>query len=458
MLRRRRAFALAAVAVALVVVALALLQGHSYTVSALFQNAGQIVTGDHVMIAGAPVGSVDKVAITDDGQAKITFSLDQPYTPLRQGTRAIIRQASLSGIANRYIELRLPPYRQGAPAIPDGGVLDTSHTTTIVELDQLFDTFDAKTRESLKEFIRGFGTEFQGVASQANAGFQYLNPSISTSSAVFRELNSDTPMLAGFLDDTARFADAVASRGDQLTSLIHNLDLTTRALGDQAIPLSEAIQRLPAFMRQSNTTFVDLRSALDDVDPLVNASKPAALKLQVLLPELIAFAQDARPTLTGLDTVLNRPGQDLPALLRTLGPLASAALDTQHVNGADRPGSFAENEQALNASAPIIAFGRPYTPDMFGWFRDFGITGNYDAIGSFARAHSYINAFAYVNGTPQLLPITSRASNFQAIAKTGQYRRCPGAADAPAADGSNVWSPAEQQALDCTESARAVAP
>jgi hypothetical protein len=36
--------------------------------------------------------------ITDDG-----------YHPLRVGTKAIVRQASLSGVANRYIDLRLPP-------------------------------------------------------------------------------------------------------------------------------------------------------------------------------------------------------------------------------------------------------------------------------------------------------------------------------------------------------------
>ena len=117
-------------------------------------------------------------------------------------------------------------------------MLDTSHTTTIVELDQLFDTFDAKTRQSLKEFIQGFGTEFKGVAGQANTGFQYLDPSISTSSAVFRELNSDTPMLAGFLEDSARFADAVATRGDEPEAAhwsLHEIDVGTNHVAAVAV-------------------------------------------------------------------------------------------------------------------------------------------------------------------------------------------------------------------------------
>jgi hypothetical protein len=37
-----------------------------------------------------------------------------------------------------------------------------------------------------------------------------------------------------------------------------------------------------------------------------------------------------------------------------------------------------------------------------------------------------------------------------------QYKRCPGSAEPRAADGSNVLSAAEMQALQCEESARAV--
>ena len=37
-----------------------------------------------------------------------------------------------------------------------------------------------------------------------------------------------------------------------------------------------------------------------------------------------------------------------------------------------------------------------------------------------------------------------------------QFRRCPGGADAPAADGSNVFSAGEQRELQCDESDRAV--
>jgi hypothetical protein len=39
---------------------------------------------------------------------------------------------------------------------------------------------------------------------------------------------------------------------------------------------------------------------------------------------------------------------------------------------------------------------------------------------------------------------------------TKQYRRCPGSAEAPTKDGSNVLSEAEREALACEESHRSV--
>jgi phospholipid/cholesterol/gamma-HCH transport system substrate-binding protein len=73
----------------------------SYSVSARFINAGQLVKGNPVQTGGAPIGSVAGIEITPDGQAEVELRIDDDYAPLRKGTRARIKQLSLSGIANR---------------------------------------------------------------------------------------------------------------------------------------------------------------------------------------------------------------------------------------------------------------------------------------------------------------------------------------------------------------------
>ena len=113
-----RAAALAAVLVVAVVVAIMLLgrgPGGGYTVNADFQNAAQLVKGNLVQTGGASVGKVTNIDLTPDGQARVTMKVKDDYAPLRRGTLATVRQASLSGVANRYIDLRMAP--QSAKAL-----------------------------------------------------------------------------------------------------------------------------------------------------------------------------------------------------------------------------------------------------------------------------------------------------------------------------------------------------
>jgi phospholipid/cholesterol/gamma-HCH transport system substrate-binding protein len=223
-------------------------------------------------------------------------------------------------------------------------------------------------------------------------------------------------------------------------------------------------------MRQANTTYVNLRSTLDALDPFVEASKPVAKRLGPYLEQLRPFAREAVPTVRDTSALIRSRGaaNDVTELNRTYPPLVDVALTTRErqvdfgtgpKDVGERRGAFAELSQALRDSAPIVAHGRPYTPDLFAWFDDFSHTGAYDALGSFSRVQTYFNAFTVSEGLPdRLLPLPERAAAFRQIAKLHQVKRCPGASEEAAADGSNVWSQEEQSELDCSESDRATGP
>ena len=76
-----------------------------------------------------------------------------------------------------------------------------------------------------------------------------------------------------------------------------------------------------------------------------------------------------------------------------------------------------------------------------GWLDDFSTTGAYDALGEYSRAWINLSEFLYGPGP-----------------KLGQFRRCPGANEQPAPDGSNVPSASQQASLDCTDADRSVGP
>ncbi len=445
-----RVAAVGALIAAIVLVGLVLFAGGGiggYTVKARFLNAGQLVKGNPVQVGGVPVGSVKGIKITDDGHAEISLSIDGDHAPLRRGTRAEIRQFSQSGLANRYVDLSLPPDSDNT--IPDGGVIDTDKTVTQVDLDELYNTLDARTRRALQGFFKGSAAQWHDMSAEANVGFAYLNPALSTSRRLFTELTKDTPLLQRFLVDSSRMVTALAARRDDLAGLIGNLNDTTRALGSQKEALAESIGRLPPFMRRANTTFVNLRSTLDAVDPLVEASKPVAKRLGPFLSQARAFAADAQPTVRDLSLTLRRPGRanDLVNFMQSIPPLAEIATvkkDRSYAPGGKRysvgetRGAFPESVDALKGGANEIGFARPYATDFLGWFDDFSTTGGgFDALGATARGFISMS---------EVLHKDSLAYK--------QYKRCPGSAEAPARDGSNVLSAAERDRLDCDESDR----
>jgi len=465
--------ALAAVVAASVLVALLLFGsgGDTYALKARFINAGQLVKGNLVELGGVQIGQVTDFKITDDGEAEVEFEVNDDYAPLPTGSRLLIRPGSLSSVANRFIEVHLPSASESDAAagkqemLEDGAVIGSDRTTSVVEIDTFFSMFDKKTRESIQGFFRGGRRQYAGVGDDANRGLPYLKTNLSAASRLFRELTYDPPVLERFVQDSSRLVTALAEKEGELSPLVNHLNRTTRALGSEKEALAELVSRLPNFMRTANSTYVNLRAALDDVDPLVEASKPVARKLGPYLDELRPFANEAVPTVRDLARLTGSPGpgNDLLELNRTYPPLADIAVDTEErqidfgtgpVDLGRKRGSFPEAAEAFRDSAPIVAQGRPYTPDFLAWFDDFSQTGAYDALGSFSRSQTYFNMFTVSDGG--LIPREDQGTAFEELANLHQYKRCPGAAEAPAPDGSNVWSDEERKELDCLESDRSI--
>jgi phospholipid/cholesterol/gamma-HCH transport system substrate-binding protein len=398
----------------------------------VFQSAGQLVKDNDVQIGGRRVGRVAEIKLTDDNLAEVRIQVDEPYAPLHQGTTATIRSGSLSGVANRYISLAPGPNNRAK--IDDGATLTTDSTTAPVDLDALFNTLDPPTRKNLQNLLQGFATQYRGKGKIANRAVHYFNPALSTTSRLVNELDRDQQALEDFIVYTARASTALAERRSDVSGLVANGNQTAGAIADESASLSRALRVLPGTLRRANTTFVDLRSTLDDLDQLVNASKPVAPKLAPFFRQLRPLVQDARPTIADLRQLISRPGagNDLIDLLKTQPKLTKVAGPT-----------FNHTIKSLRGGTPVLTFIRPYAPDLIGWFRDFGqTTANYDANGHFARISPIFNAFQFTDspegGVLRALPPSQRQVGLQ----SGQIRRCPGSSTQPAPDKSNPYAPA----------------
>ena len=451
--RLRRFGAVLALVVAAVVVYAILVPGDKYEVTAEFANASQLVKGNEVVVGGSHVGSVSAVELGPHNEALVTFSVEDDYAPLRRGTVATIRSPSLSQIAGRQIQLTLPPSDSSGPEIEDGGTLSQSETVSAVDLDQLFNTLDPDTIKDFKHVIQGFELSYEGVGPQANRGLKYLNPLLSTSRRVFAELSSDQTAFENLIVDTSHLSGALAERSADISALIGNLNQMMNAIGDRKERLALAIAELPDFMRSANTTFVNLRAALDDLDPLVDASKPVAIELRPFLAKLRAAAADAVPTITDLDAIIEKPGQanDLVELTALQPRLAAAGVGSGSPDCGKGPtnpedlrtaadddftqGALGESVCSLDNGELNLSFFRAYTPELVGWFDDFGHSGYVDAISGIGRVNTQFNVFSASGpgGTPNLAdPLTPE--EFQASMTTGMVARCPGGNERPVTD------------------------
>ncbi len=397
--------------------------GHDYTLK--FQNAGLIVPGNQVLVGGHVIGSVNSVGLSPDNEAEMEIETDEA---LREGTTAIVRKSSLSSVHGHYIALTMGP--DNAPELDDGTILGEDSTTTAVELDQFFNIFDKGTRNGWRNYIRGISAIYAGEgAADANRTFKFTGTSFSSTQRLFAELGDQDTRLDEFVRNTSGFVTNLSEVAPELTELVSNSNTALGAIANQNESLSLALQELPPTLRQGNTTFVNLRAALDDVEPLLAANGRAADAglARFLKNNLRPVLRRARPVFNNLATAASRPGpnNDLSDLESSLIPLHDVAEPA--VNATIRN---------FNASQEEVSETRAYAPDIFNAFARLGATAaNYDGNGHYARVRPTATGLYQLNGTA-IEPATTTV--YGGLNFISGPQRCPGGSVQPIA-GSNPF-------------------
>jgi phospholipid/cholesterol/gamma-HCH transport system substrate-binding protein len=236
------------------------------------------------------------------------------------------------------------------------------------------------------------------------------------------------------------------------------------AIGDQKAELSRAIGLFPNFLRSANTTFVNLRATLDDLEPLVVATLPVARELNPYLDELRGFAREAVPTVRDLSAIVRSPGRgnDLIELQKLQPQITEIAVGSgsPECGGGDEvadvlpaadddytQGSFGESVCSLRNGEASLEFFRAYAPELLAWFDGFSHSGYVDAIGGVGRVSTTFNTFSQVlPGVPNFLDPDTVTEQFDVIT-TGHDQRCPNSAerrlDVPFAPGQPALDPSD---------------
>jgi phospholipid/cholesterol/gamma-HCH transport system substrate-binding protein len=403
-----------------------------YRLTIELSNASQLVKGNQIEVGGYEVGTIKKIELGSDNQAHVEIEItDDSLTPLHQGTRAWVRAASVSGVANRYIAVAPGP--NSADELKSGATIPAAATEPSVDLDAALSTFDGETRRALQGLIHGAADIYSANGPEGlSRTLRYLDPAVAQLSATLGELTRDRGALEKFIVASSSVVSAVADRQDDLEAGISSAAKTAGALARERQSLTAVLAKAPPTLQQATRSLNALAGTLDTVTPVARKALPVA-------PKLRRFISAVTPALERGATVLPRVRSLLPPLRTTLAGLPALRKEALP--------SFARSAEVLEKYLPIIKYAFPYVPDaVLGATNGFGGTpaGYYDANGGYARIAAQFGP----EGPGGIFNLGGSLGPLEIKYKVN--KRCPGAATQVTRDGSNEFD----AGVDCDKGDR----
>jgi ABC-type transporter Mla subunit MlaD len=298
----------------------------TYNIKVALPQASGLQPSNQVRIGGTRVGLVSSLTPQQDpATGRVTaianLKLEKKVEPLPADTRATV--LSVSAIGLKYLELEKGT---SARTIKAGGEIPVSQSREPVDIDQLFNMFDEKTRTANQVNLNNFGDGLAGRGLGLNKTIHELRPLVNNAVPVLHNLASPATGLREFF----KALDAVAS---------------------QAAPVANT---QAAFFSEQDTFFTAFASAARSLE-LATEGGPPSLEQAIhslpfeapLIEKSTEFMRLLRPSAKSLVTVAPPLGHAI-----TVGAVNLKAATTLNKR-------LAESSQALQVFAqnPIVTAG-----------------------------------------------------------------------------------------------------
>jgi phospholipid/cholesterol/gamma-HCH transport system substrate-binding protein len=286
-------------------------EGGSYKVRAIFDNAGFIITGEDVKVAGVKVGRVDSLDVTRDFKAVVVLAIDDPgYQDFRSDASCQVRPQSLIG--ERFVECSPTQKRAvDAPAPPalkkiDEGkgkgqyLLPVENTSRSVDLDLINNVMRLPYRQRLSLIVSELGTGLAGRGSELNQVIRRADPALKEVDKVLALLASQNTVLANLAEDSDTTLAPLARERAHVSSFIDKSSEVAQATAERRTDLEADIERLPTFLRELKPTMRRIGALSDEMTPVLSDLGDVAPDVNRLLLELGPFSKAGIPALKSL--------------------------------------------------------------------------------------------------------------------------------------------------------------
>ena len=291
------------------------LKAEGYRVKVAFPEAVGLAEDVDVRSAGISIGTVRKVEVEERTHSALaTLVLESRFAPLPSDARAILRRKTLLG--ETFVELT-PGSREAQP-VPDGGRLRDSAVGETVELDEVLQTYDPRTRRAFQLWQQELARATEGRGEDLNNALGHLPDFAESGGDLLAVLNEQDAAVRGLVRDTGEVYAALSQDEDQLANLVRGSHGLFRQTAAERVSLAEAFGIFPTFLAESKATLERLERFSRDTYPLVRDLRPVARELRPTLDAVRAFAPDLKHFFEGFDQQIHASRRGLPALRETL--------------------------------------------------------------------------------------------------------------------------------------------
>jgi virulence factor Mce-like protein len=223
----------------------------TYNIKVALPQGSGLQPSNQVRIAGTRVGIIGSLTPHQDrATGRVTaianLKLEKSVEPLPKDTRATV--LSVSAIGLKYLELEKGTSSQ---TIRAGQEIPVSQTTEPVDIDQLFNMFDEKTRTAIQQNTNNFGDGLAGRGLEINDAFATLKPLVTNAIPVLHNLASPQTDLRGLFKGLDRAAEQGAPVASQQAAFFTEQDTFFKAFASVAKSLEEATQGGPPALEQA---------------------------------------------------------------------------------------------------------------------------------------------------------------------------------------------------------------
>jgi virulence factor Mce-like protein len=316
-------------------------------------NGSNLVVGNDVRSGGFRIGVISdmKPIRLANGQigAQLVLHLDQAHDRVPVDSTATILPSSVLG--TKYLDLHTGTSSQ---LISDGGLLPLGHTHVPVQFDDVFKTFDSKTRVAVQDSLTGAGDALTARGSSLNDTISSLSPLLAHLQPVAAYLSDPSTNLTGFFDNLERFMGAVAPVARVNADLFTQMATTFAAIDKEPNNLQATIAKSPSTEAVSTESLKVQQPFLVDLSAFGKAMTPATASLKDALPAFVPAIQAGTKTLARTPSL----NANLQQVMSALKGLAQAPGTNIALNG------LVSTVDTLN---PMVRYLGPYQTVCDDW-------------------------------------------------------------------------------------------